>query len=106
MDIFKRLMREDGDWNKVIHSEEYNKGFTEGYEEGQKDAAPKWTPVSEGLPEENKEVLVTVVFSDIQTEVGTLCLHKGKWTNGDFNYNDVVTAWMPLPKPYEEEKDE
>lgn len=38
MDIFKRLMREDGDWNKVIHSEDYNKGFEEGYIKGEKDA--------------------------------------------------------------------
>ena len=104
MNIFRRLMREEDAWNRVIHSEEYNKGFEEGYCKGKKDAAPKWTPVSEGLPDENKDVLVTVVFPDGQEEVGTLSLDKGKWTNGYFSYNDVVTAWMPKPKPYEGEE--
>lgn len=104
MDIFRRLMREDDDWNKVIHSEEYNKGFEEGYCKGKKDAVPKWTPVSEVLPEENKEVLVTAVFSNGEKEVGRLSLVKGKWTNDFFNYD--VIAWMPLPEPFKEEENE
>lgn len=102
MDIFKRLMREDGDWDKVIHSEEYNKGFDEGYIRGKKDAAPKWIPVSEGLPKGRENVLVTAVFYDRSMEVGMLHLEKGLWTNDYFSYE--VKAWMPLPEPFEEVK--
>ena len=83
----------------------FDEGYKKGYYQGEKDAAPKWTPVSEGLPDENEDVLVTAVFSDGQKEVGTLSLNKGKWTNGYFSYNDAVTAWMPKPKPYEDKKE-
>lgn len=84
----------------------YNEGYYDGYRLALSEMNDKkWTPVSEGLPEENKDVIVTAVFCDGQTEVGTLSLNKGKWTNGYFSYDDVVTAWMPKPKPYEEEKE-
>lgn len=83
----------------------YNEGYYDGYRLALSEMnAKKWTPVSEGLPDENKEVLVTAVFSDDQKEVGTLRLIKGKWTNDFFSYD--VIAWMPKPKPYEEEEND
>lgn len=65
---------------------------------------PKWTPVSERLPEDEQEIL----FS---TKTGRV--HSGKYHDDDSAnrwyshrdkcraWNNVVTAWMPLPKPYE-----
>ena len=62
--------------------------------------APKagWIPVSERLPKEREEVLVTVsnefeTFADVDS-----------WMGGSFwTYIDAVTAWMPLPDPYRED---
>jgi len=79
----------------------YNEGYYDGYRVALGEMnAKKWTPISEGLPEENKEALVTADFSDEEKKVGILVLEKGKWTNGYLSYNDVVTAWMPLPEPF------
>lgn len=63
------------------------------------DAEPQWIPVSERLPDDNATVLIT---------------HKGGvsfgWYNGRYWERgantkhrplQTVTAWMPLPKPYE-----
>ena len=58
----------------------------------------EWIPVSERLPKEREEVLVTVsnefeTFADVDS-----------WMGGSFwTYIDAVTAWMPLPDPYREE---
>ena len=64
----------------------------------------KWIPVSERLPEDEQEIL----FS---TKTGRV--HSGKYHDDDSAnqwyshrdkcraWNNVVIAWMPLPKPYE-----
>lgn len=65
----------------------------------------KWIPISEGLPKEGGEYLVTICY-DLLGE-GTVrevrrnffCILSKKWLYGD----DDVTAWMPLPKPYKAE---
>lgn len=63
----------------------------------------KWIPVSERLPEDEQEIL----FS---TKTGRV--HSGKYHDDDSAnqwyshkdkcraWNNVVTAWMPLPEPY------
>lgn len=64
----------------------------------------RWIPVSERLPEDEQEIL----FS---TKTGRV--HSGRYyddgTNQWYSYkdecrawNNVVTAWMPLPKPCRE----
>lgn len=71
---------------------------------------PKWTPVTEALPEEDMEVLVTVRFDGTQdvkpsVYVETASQIGGTWTS----YTDEwkvspskhhVIAWMPLPEPW------
>lgn len=72
----------------------------------------KWIPVKERLPKEDGFVLVTVngiynhiTFSDA-IELGELC-SDGTWFIAgypDWN-NPNVIAWMPLPRPYQEEEE-
>ena len=70
----------------------------------------KWIPVKERLPKEDDFVLVTVngiynhiTFSDA-IELGELCSDGTWFIDGypDWN-NPNVVAWMPLPRPYQEE---
>lgn len=79
-----------------------------------------WIPVTEQLPEEDKEVLITYKekgdelykpYSDIDiTTYGQMYFGGNKVGNHKhwrspfqyFNGNYEVTAWMPLPEPYKE----
>jgi hypothetical protein len=62
-----------------------------------------WIPVSERLPKEDEEVLITLAH-------GKVCwafLYLGEWNTGISTYPiDCVTAWMPLPEPYKEVENE
>lgn len=70
-------------------------------------AQPGWIPVSEKLPEENGQYLITVKYKhvdgydDIYAEHGEW--YDGKWDMFCFGHCgevEGITAWMPLPKPY------
>ena len=69
---------------------------------------PRWIPVEERLPEEDTIVLLTVsglysciTFSDA-TELGNLCSDGSWFIEGYPDWdNPEVTAWMPLPEPYQ-----
>jgi len=59
-------------------------------------AEPQWIPVSERLPRRGQKVLVCtkeIIAIDSLEQLG--------WRV----YRDDVIAWMPLPKPYEGEKE-
>ena len=70
---------------------------------------PMWIPCSERLPENEQEIL----FS---TKMGRV--HSGKYHDDDSAnlwyshrdkcraWNNVVTAWMPLPEPYKAETED
>lgn len=70
----------------------------------------EWIPCSERLPSEQGQYLVTFPLCNGDPWVYVLSFSKGKFYEtddewGDIEYDDV-TAWMPLPKPYEERKGE
>ena len=62
-----------------------------------------WIPVSEKLPEIHnymQEYIVTIKGNFIRTAFFTETNGKSWWSI------DNVTAWMPLPKPYEQQESE
>ena len=72
------------------------------------DEIPKWTPVSERLPEkwrdENGEPIEFNVMLPEAKEAITLCFDGSQWFGFDWNGMKVtgyytVTHWMPLPQP-------
>ena len=58
-----------------------------------------WILVSERLPEEYREVAVTV---DGKGEIGAF-VSSDTCVEGDWHNWDGVVAWMPLPEPYRPE---
>lgn len=70
----------------------------------------KWIPVTEALPEEDEEVLVTVRFDgtkDVKPSVyvETASQIGGEWTSYSDEWKVAkskhhVIAWMPLPEPW------
>lgn len=68
----------------------------------------EWIPVSERLPEEYRKVLVTDVNG---VYIGEFVDAEENWGGKHFiNENGMhsksVTAWMPLPEPYEVEQEQ
>ena len=65
-----------------------------------------WIPVSERLPEKNKDVIATVKYSGFMGMYGrwlktAFIDDYGEW-NGECIGGEVI-AWMPLPEPYKED---
>ena len=63
----------------------------------------RWIPVSERLPKEDEEVLITLAHG----KVVWAYLYLGEWNTLLSTYpRDCVLAWMPLPEPYKEDSHE
>ena len=76
-----------------------------------------WTPITESLPDEEREVLVTVHFEGYKDKYQNLkpCRYveiashiDGEWSSYTDEYKVVprrhhVIAWMPLPEEYKGE---
>ena len=64
----------------------------------------RWIPVSERLPDKNVWVLVTVEQGGNRyQEIMRRNKYIEAWTDNIDNYTDEITAWMPLPEPYQME---
>ena len=65
----------------------------------------KWIPVSERLPKEGVQVLVTDDaggLATIDVDYGYFDEEYGRF---DWFHSQNVTAWMPLPEPYRKDGD-
>lgn len=77
---------------------------------------PRWIPCSERLPEDSQFVLMTIRRMDEHynhepfISVGYISWNQSAWWcahDGDCKLNDVrVDAWMPLPEPWKERREE
>lgn len=67
-----------------------------------REAAARWIPVTERLPEDDEHVLCCTV-----TKTGRKNVVIGYWMDGMWRcgMNSNVIAWMPLPEPPGEEED-
>lgn len=68
------------------------------------DAAPRWIPCSERLPELRTECLITFL-SWSGYPVIDIDSYDYDGEDGWFSHMDKVIAWMPLPEPYEARED-
>lgn len=101
-------------------------GFADGYKQGLMEAT-KWIPVTERLPEDLKPVNITYINEDPAPYyehikgipfTATAIYYRGGWywwscicadilAEHGHSYQDgmyegiEVTAWMPLPEPYQ-----
>ena len=68
-------------------------------------SAQQWTPVTEGLPDKDVPVLV-YLFGD--SPYIAWINRDGEWETEEFiiDCDYLPKAWMPLPEPYEEKRDE
>jgi hypothetical protein len=73
----------------------------------------KWIPVSERLPEENGQYLITVKYKHVNDSYEDVYAEHGEWSDGRWDMcfghcgevEDII-AWMPLPQPYKAESEE
>lgn len=69
---------------------------------------PKWIPVSERLPEENKTVIASTKYG-VYPETKYTKEYGWEWAyeSGTDYWRELedVMAWMPLPEPYKAESE-
>lgn len=89
--------------------------YSQGYEQGKKDAAPKWIPVNEGLPnipsDKFIDVYCTVGYDSTKKWTQELTYHDGAWYYPSPSMTICtldVYAWMPKvePEPWKGEQHE
>ena len=83
----------------VISEKEYNKLL--------RNIKTDWIPVTERLPDKNGDYLVTKVDDEDVTHNEFAFIDLAYYTmEGSWASSFTITAWMPLPKPYEEGAEE
>lgn len=65
----------------------------------------QWIPVSERLPEECQEVFV-YLFDRPSPYIAWIEFNRWRTDEFELEKEHYPSAWMPLPKPYKEEKNE
>lgn len=65
---------------------------------------PQWIPCSERLPKDAEEYLITIKPRHGDTFVKKTMYFPDDELWWDISPFETVTAWMPVPKPYEVEK--
>jgi len=92
---------------RIAHSDVFVEGFLAGYQA----ATPQWISVKDRLPDEEEWVLVDSY--DVVQRIKRPLVGLKKATNGRITgtykwkttfglYVELVSFWMPLPKPPEE----
>lgn len=87
--------------NTAIDGVQYRReqaAYEQGYEEGKRDAEPRWIPAEERSPERNGWYLTTCSAGYV--EIGRWA---GEWKT--YGAQLTVTAWMSLPNPYHTEEE-
>ena len=69
------------------------RAFQEGVEMGEKNAQPRWIPVTERLPTENNSYLVWMPYTPEGHHITV-----AEWCGSYWNIKTPVAAWMPLPQ--------
>ena len=96
-----RLIDADALWMDVIHSMDYCDDILEMIESQPTIAQEsRWIPCSERLPDNDESVLIS------NSHGVTKAWWNGRfWTSIAVKKYKTVTAWMPMPKPYSEDKE-
>lgn len=91
------------DFEKV--NDAHNEGYDVGYWAGRRDYEQQWIPCNERLPEKEGIYIVTDDAGGIATVSTDEFSH---YESGEpmWMFSQNVTAWMPLPEPYEERREE
>lgn len=63
----------------------------------------RWVPVTESLPNDGEDVLVCYPYGLVMIDRFYLC-PDGSWFF-EFDGDEEVIAWTPLPAPYKEPSD-
>ena len=73
----------------------------------------QWIPISERLPEEDGQYLITVKYKHVNDSYEDVYTEHGEWYDGRWDMFcfghcgevEEIIAWMPLPKPARLEED-
>ena len=100
-DTIDKVLSEMPTINNEIINDAHNEGYDVGYWAGRRDYEPKWIPVTERLPEQEGQYLVSGKWANEDGEVW-ICKFVRRYNWGWCNKADrpVVQAWMRLPEPY------
>ena len=84
------------DKDELIRALQYDR---EQYYKGYADAAPRWIPVTERLPEEHEKVVCLGCQGGVFIAETRFCCGRVLWNDLSHFGSRKATHWMPLPEP-------